>query len=412
MVGNQPNPIPPKDDRVSSAPSPQRVTDESAASGGKGQREHAGSREVGGGPPVHSAFKVRDLSSPYLMELWLVSAVVTILGVRLYLELTGYPQVGGSTLHIAHMLWGALAMVVSFGMLLIMASAVWKPSAAVVGGFGFGLFIDELGKFITQDNDYFYRPAIALIYAVLVVFFLITRTIDRVDKITPGDRMLYAAQCIDQLVIGRLDEEGRAAGLRHLEESGNTSPLALRMREILETADVSSPSSRSRLLDWRDRAAGVYWKMVGNHWMWRLVVLGFVIQVLNFVGSLALAMRDDRFDVTDGFTFSEVGALASGFVAGLLAVFGLVMIVRNQRLQGLKALANSTLVTLLFGQFFAFAVSQFAALGSLTLQLVILGVLRFWMTSETHSSPDGAPNLPAAEVQALKDSGGRGATTS
>lgn len=359
---------------------------------------------AGSGLKTHSPYLVRDLSSPFLMEVWLVSAVVTILGVRLYLELTGYPQVGGATLHIAHMLWGALAMVISFGMLLIMASAVWKPTASVVGGFGFGLFIDELGKFITKDNDYFYRPAIALIYAVLVLLFLITRTIDRIDKITPGDRLLYAAQCIDQLVIGRLDEDGRAAGLRHLDESGDVSPLTQQMRTILTESDVSAEASRSRLLDWRDRAGRAYWKMVGNHWMWRLVIIGFVIQVINFVGSIGLAMSEDRFDVTDGLTFSESGALVSGFVAGALAAYGLMMIVRKHRLRGLKALANSTLVTLLFGQFFAFAASQFAALGGLTLQLVILGVLRFWMTSETHTSPDGATGLPAAEIQAIKDS--------
>ncbi len=363
-----------------------------------------GHERAGSEAGTHSPFLVRDLSSPFLMEVWLVSAVVTILGVRLYLQLTGYPQVGGATLHIAHMLWGALAMVISFGMLLIMASAVWKPTAAVVGGFGFGLFIDELGKFITKDNDYFYRPAIALIYAVLVLLFLVTRTIDRFDKITPGDRLLYAAQCIDQLVIGRLDEDGRAAGLRHLDESGDASPLAQQMRGILETADVSAKASRSRLLGWRDRAGQAYWKMVSNQWMWRLVIIGFVIQVINFVGSLGLAMSEDRFDATDGLTFSESGALVSGFAAGALAAYGLVMIVRKHRLRGLKALANSTLVTLLFGQFFAFAASQFAALGGLILQLVILGVLRFWMSSETHTRPDDTTGLPATEIQAIKDS--------
>ncbi|HEU0164126.1 MAG TPA: hypothetical protein VFQ54_03720, partial [Thermomicrobiales bacterium] len=134
--------------------------------------------------PVRSPFKVRDLNSPILTEVWLVSAVVAILGIRLYLQLTGYPQVGGSTLHIAHMLWGGLGMVIAFGILLIFASDVWKPAAAVIGGAGFGAFIDELGKFITKDNDYFYRPAVALIYAVLVILFLISRTIDKLDRVT------------------------------------------------------------------------------------------------------------------------------------------------------------------------------------------------------------------------------------
>jgi hypothetical protein len=359
--------------------------------------------------PVQSPYKARDLSSPMFVEIWLVSAVATILGVRLYLELTGYPQVGGSTLHIAHMLWGGLGMVISFGILLVMASAVWKPAAAMIGGIGFGLFIDELGKFITKDNDYFYQPTIALIYAIFVVLFLVSRTIDRVDKVTQGDHVLYAIQCVEQLAIGRLDEDGRQAGLRHLEEANQQSPLTDSLREILEQADVTARASRARLLDWRDRAAGRYWKLVSGQWLWRLVVFGFILQAISFVGSLALATYEDRFDITNGLSFSESGALISGLVAGALAVYGLVMIVHKQRLRGLKALANSTLVTLLFGQFFAFAASQFAALGTLTFQLIVLGVLRFWITSEKHTHPSERSGLPAAEIQAIEDSGTEGA---
>ncbi|HYJ12612.1 MAG TPA: hypothetical protein VEW66_03420 [Thermomicrobiales bacterium] len=358
-------------------------------------------------PPVRHAFRVRDLSSPVLVEIWLVAAVTTILGTRLYLALTGYPQVGGATLHIAHMLWGGLAMVISFGMLLIMASAVWKPTAALVGGFGFGLFIDELGKFITKDNDYFYRPSIALIYAVFVVLFLISRSIDRFDKLEPGERVLYATQCLDQYAIGHLDEVGRQAGLRHLKLSGIDTHFTRELRSTLEGLDLSEGVEPSRLVQWRDRLASRYWKFVGNPWLLRVVFIFFGLQVVNWSASLWLAMTNGDFSITDGLDFSEMGTLLSGFVAGAVSAFGLIRLWQGQRLSALKWLSAATLINLFFGQFFAFAASQFAALGSLLLQLIILGVLRFGITAEEHTSPDGSgPDLPLAELQAIDDSGG------
>lgn len=357
-------------------------------------------------PPVHHPFRVRDLSSPIFTEIWLVSAVTTILGTRLYLALTGYPQVGGSTLHIAHMLWGGLAMVIAFGMLLIMASAIWKPTAALVGGFGFGLFIDEVGKFITKDNDYFYRPAIAVMYAVLVILFLLARSIDRFDRIKPDERVLYATQCLDQYAIGRLDEEGRQAGLMHLKESGIHTDYTQSLREMLERLDLPERDSTSRLMNWRDKAANRYWRFVGNPWMLRLVFIGFGIQVVNWTASLWLAIEQGTFNLFDGINFSEGGTLLTGFIAGAVSVYGLIRLAQGHRLTGLKALALATLVNLLFGQFFAFASAEFAALGSLLLQLVILGALRFGITAEEHTSPGNDLTLPLAELQAQADTGG------
>ena len=52
-----------------------------------------------------SAF-IRNLEAGNYLENFLVSAVSAILVIRLFLKLTGYPQISNSTLHIAHLLWG------------------------------------------------------------------------------------------------------------------------------------------------------------------------------------------------------------------------------------------------------------------------------------------------------------------
>ena len=43
---------------------------------------------------------VRDEKSGNLLEMTLIFAVVTILCIRAFLALTGYPQLGGGNLHI------------------------------------------------------------------------------------------------------------------------------------------------------------------------------------------------------------------------------------------------------------------------------------------------------------------------
>ena len=334
--------------------------------------------------PVRSPFRVRDLSSPILTEVWLVSAVVCILGIRIYLELTGYPQVGGSKLHIAHMLWGGLGMVIAFGMLLLFASDVWKPVAAVIGGAGFGCFIDELGKFITKDNDYFYRPTIGLIYAILVVLFLLSRSIDKIDKVTPSDHMFYAVRSLELLAIGRLDRQRQQEALRHLDAANYQSPFTDSVRHALEDAHVVESATPPLILRWRHTFAAWYWQLVSTKWLWRVVILIFVVRVAQIVGMLIFGVWTGDFTFMDGLSFAEWGALASGFVAGLLAVYGLILLYRQRRSRGLSALADSTLISLLFGQFFAFAADQFAAISTLVVELVILGVLRFWISSEHH----------------------------
>src|SRR5215213_3932212 len=114
----------------------------------------------------------REHAERYML-LVLGGFAVTIIGTRSFLELTGYPQIASGDFHIAHVLWGGLLLFVSSLLLLIGRGSNLYWLSSLLTGIGFGLFIDEVGKFITRSNDYFYPLAAPIIYASFLLTVLI-----------------------------------------------------------------------------------------------------------------------------------------------------------------------------------------------------------------------------------------------
>lgn len=108
-----------------------------------------------------------------------VAFALTVVAVRWYLEFTGYPKVGGGGLHVAHMLWGGLLLVVGALLPMLFVGRRAMRLSAVATGVGVGLFIDEVGKFITESNDYFFAPAAPLIYGALLLLVLLWLVVRR-----------------------------------------------------------------------------------------------------------------------------------------------------------------------------------------------------------------------------------------
>jgi hypothetical protein len=180
-----------------------------------------------------------------------VSFGVTVVLTRLYLALTGWPQIGGGVYHLAHALWGGLLLLVG-GLVALLWSNRWvQPATAVCVGVGSGLFIDEVGKFITRTNDYFTPLAAPIIYAVFLAVLGLATLTRRVPIDAPRSRAYSVIVRLTDLADGPLRPGTRAALLRDLsalQADTTTRPdlatAADAIRPVVETAPVAERPPR------------------------------------------------------------------------------------------------------------------------------------------------------------------------
>lgn len=112
-------------------------------------------------------------NSKELLSNFIISATVSILIVRLFLEITNNFQWSFGQWHIAHVFWGGLIMLLGLLLPLLISSEKVLIYSSYIGGFGWGWFIDEIGKFISHDNNYWFRPAVILIYISFILLYLL-----------------------------------------------------------------------------------------------------------------------------------------------------------------------------------------------------------------------------------------------
>jgi hypothetical protein len=338
----------------------------------------------------------RDADLGPLSELFFVSGVVSLLLTRFYLALAGFPQLGGAGLHIAHLLWGGLFMLVALVLLLAFVGRSMQRVAALLGGIGFGLLIDEVGKFVTSSNDYFFQPAVAIIYLVFVAIFLSFRTIERAGRFTQREQLANAYDEAVEVVLRPTHAAHLARALSLLRASGATGPLAWGLeRALVEQRMLAPPShavraSRREHVEWTMTRA--YERAVASRWFPRVLVL--LVAAYAFVFLLLFGLELAAVTAAaDGLAFAlnlfalrghrvvQAGLLVSSLLAAAFVVAGLAVLPRD-RLSTYRWFKRSTLVSLLLGQVFLFYTQQFGALVELVLSLIALGGLNALLAAE------------------------------
>lgn len=137
----------------------------------------------------------------------LISFAGTVVTTRLYLSLTGYPALRTHHIHIAHVLWGGLILFVAALLPLLFTNRKIYALSSILAGCGVGLFIDEVGKFITQSNDYFYQPAATIIYAVFLLVVLLYVHFRKPTNHTARTELYHALDILEEFLDNDLDKD-------------------------------------------------------------------------------------------------------------------------------------------------------------------------------------------------------------
>ena len=324
----------------------------------------------------------REGAERYLLIV-LVSFAATVIATRWFLELTGFPQIGGGDLHIAHALWGGAALIVGALLPILLAGRAVYTVSALLAGAGIGLFIDEVGKFITAENDYFYPAAAPIIYATFLLAVLVWLRVRDRGEPDPRSQLLTALELLEESVEGDLQAAERDQLHDRLAAAAQKAPrpeqrrlaadlLAFVVADELRVAPDPIDRFASLRAGWRARAD----RWLGGRGLRVVIVAALLVtgirQVAALVG-IALGMRVDPSEPLTPLTTFQLVHLAVEAAAGALIVAGAVLVgaVGWHRL-GWNLAYFGMLVAITLGDLMAFYVLQFDSIVVVGFHLLLL----------------------------------------
>lgn len=267
------------------------------------------------------------------------------------------------------MLWGGLLMALALIISLAFLNKESRRLAALIGGAGFGTFIDELGKFVTSDNDYFFEPTFALIYVICILLFFLVRAMMKSFALTQKEYAMNAIEVVKEVVYYDLDEDEERLALSYLDKSDSGNPVVSSLRKMLHTMnynrvkkDVSFLTVGKRKLMWFYRS----WSRGKT----AAKTTAYAFIAFSCISTFQVAVQSKA-----AWGFWQWGAAVSTLTSFVFILIGVMYQGKKRRLRAYEYYRKAVIVSILLTQFFRFYAEQLSALVSLIISLAIYAAL-------------------------------------
>ena len=343
---------------------------------------------------------VRRKGSERYLQITILSFAASVSLTRLTLELTGYPQLGNQVYHIAHVLYGGILLFIAGLLPQIFANRWVYTWNSILTGVGVGLFIDEIGKFITQNNDYFFPAAAPIIYAFFLVTVLVYVRISGEPRLDARGELYMVLETLSEVLDHSLERDERNEIKNRLDrikdKTDNHNYIRL-SKELNEFIDSDALKIRPERENFFDKTINVI-KWVEQRYVtsdrlkWFLILSLFLLGIpssFRFMRYTVFLDNESRIEflgklmseLPSGSDYSllwaRIHVIIDGIVGMALGMSALLIIFGKSR-WGSELGSLALLVSLVAVNFVLFYIQQFSSIAIAAYQYAVLQGLYYY----------------------------------